>query len=72
MAIQVTSRPTPQVGAFSVSEASTARVEVIMARYPEDRKASGIIPLLDRRIVTKRYGRAILDTLPRYQFDIER
>jgi Rad3-related DNA helicase len=28
--------------------------------------------LLDRRIVTKRYGRAILDTLPRYQFDIER
>ncbi len=47
MSIQVTSRPTPQVGAFSVSEASTARVEVIMARYPEDRKASGIIPLLD-------------------------
>jgi NADH-quinone oxidoreductase E subunit len=47
MAIQVTSRPTPQVGAFSVSEASAARVEVIMARYPEDRKASGIIPLLD-------------------------
>ncbi len=47
MAIQVTSRPTPQTGDFSVSETATARVEVIMARYPEDRKASGIIPLLD-------------------------
>lgn len=47
MAIQVTSRPTPQVGAFTVSETASARVEVIMARYPEDRKASGIIPLLD-------------------------
>ena len=47
MAIQVTSRPTPQVGEFSVSETSAARVEVIMARYPEDRRASGIIPLLD-------------------------
>ena len=47
MAIQVTSRPAPQIGAFAVSEAASARVEVIMARYPEDRKASGIIPLLD-------------------------
>jgi len=47
MAIQVTSRPAPQIGAFTVSEAASARVEVIMARYPEDRKASGIIPLLD-------------------------
>ena len=47
MAIQVTSRPAPQIGAFTVSEAASAHVEVIMARYPEDRKASGIIPLLD-------------------------
>lgn len=47
MAIQVTSRPAPQIGAFTVSEAASARVDVIMARYPEDRKASGIIPLLD-------------------------
>ncbi|MGB1160409.1 MAG: NADH-quinone oxidoreductase subunit NuoE [Alphaproteobacteria bacterium] len=47
MAIQVTSRPAPQFGAFTVSEAASARVDVIMARYPEDRKASGIIPLLD-------------------------
>ena len=47
MAIQVTSRPSPQTGDFSVSKASTDRVAVIMARYPEDRKASGIIPLLD-------------------------
>jgi len=27
--------------------------------------------LLDRRVVTKRYGRAILDALPRYNFDIQ-
>ena len=47
MAIQVTSRPSPQTGDFSVSKASKDRVAVIMARYPEDRKASGIIPLLD-------------------------
>ena len=47
MAIQVTSRPTPQIGTFTVSEAASARVDVIMARYPDDRKASGIIPLLD-------------------------
>ena len=47
MAIQVTSRPTPQIGDFQISDTATARVEVIMARYPDDRKASGIIPLLD-------------------------
>ena len=31
----------------------------------------GVITLLDRRVVTKRYGRAILDALPRYNFDIQ-
>ena len=31
----------------------------------------GVITLLDRRVVTKRYGRAILDALPRYNFDIK-
>ena len=30
----------------------------------------GVITLLDRRIITKRYGRAIMDALPRYQFDV--
>ena len=30
----------------------------------------GIITLLDTRISSKRYGRAILDTLPRFTFDI--
>ena len=30
----------------------------------------GVITLLDRRIVTKRYGRAIMDALPRYQFQL--
>ena len=31
----------------------------------------GVITLLDRRISTKRYGRAIMDALPRYRFDIQ-
>lgn len=31
---------------------------------------SGCITLLDRRIISKRYGRAILDSLPRYSFEL--
>lgn len=31
----------------------------------------GIITLLDTRIASKRYGRAILETLPRFTFDIQ-
>ncbi|MEC7959003.1 MAG: helicase C-terminal domain-containing protein, partial [Pseudomonadota bacterium] len=31
----------------------------------------GVITLLDRRIITKRYGRAIMDALPRYQFEVQ-
>ena len=30
----------------------------------------GQITLLDRRVLTKKYGRAILDSLPGYQFDL--
>lgn len=33
---------------------------------------SGCITLLDRRIISKRYGRAILDSLPRYNFELAR
>lgn len=31
----------------------------------------GVITLLDTRIASKRYGRAILETLPRFNFDIQ-
>ena len=31
---------------------------------------AGVITLLDRRIITKRYGRAIMDALPRYQLEV--
>ncbi|MCY4015002.1 MAG: hypothetical protein OXG82_20080, partial [Gammaproteobacteria bacterium] len=38
-----------------------------LIRHEEDR---GRITLLDRRIVTARYGRALLDSLPPYRLDI--
>jgi ATP-dependent DNA helicase DinG len=31
----------------------------------------GRITLLDKRLLTKRYGRAILDSLPRFTFELE-
>ena len=40
-----------------------------LVRHEEDR---GRITLLDRRIVTARYGRALLDSLPPYRLDIAR
>ena len=40
-----------------------------LIRHEEDR---GRITLLDRRIVTARYGRALLDSLPPYRLDIAR
>jgi len=38
-----------------------------LLRTEED---SGRITLLDRRLLTRRYGRAILDSLPRYHFNL--
>jgi ATP-dependent DNA helicase DinG len=59
---------------FMVLTVPSAALRLLQAcgRLLRTETDSGIITLLDRRIVTKRYGRAILDTLPRYQFDIER
>ena len=45
--LQTTSHPAPQAGAFAFGEAAMAQAEKILARYPDDRKASGILPLLD-------------------------
>ena len=47
LSIQTTSRPTPQTGDFAFGESAMARAEAILAKYPADRKASGILPLLD-------------------------
>ena len=59
---------------FMVLTVPSAALRLLQAcgRLLRTETDSGVITLLDRRIVTKRYGRAILDTLPRYQFDIER
>ena len=47
VSIQTTSRPAPQTGAFKFGKKAMDRAEAILAKYPEDRKASGILPLLD-------------------------
>ena len=44
---QTTSHPSPQPGDFAFDEVALTKAEAILARYPADRKASGILPLLD-------------------------
>ena len=45
--LQTTSHPGPRIGNFSFSQETKTQVDRILARYPDDRKASGILPLLD-------------------------
>lgn len=45
--LQTTSHPAPAPGAFKFGKAAMAKANKILARYPEDRKASGILPILD-------------------------
>ena len=56
---------------ISVPDAAVKLVQAAgrLLRKEDD---SGCITLLDRRIVSKRYGRAILDSLPRYSFELAR
>ena len=56
---------------ISVPDAAVKLVQAAgrLLRKEDD---SGCITLLDRRIVSKRYGRAILDSLPRYTFELAR
>jgi ATP-dependent DNA helicase DinG len=51
-----------------------AAVKLVQAsgRLLRSESDSGEITLLDRRIVTKQYGRAILDSLPPFRRDISR
>ena len=54
---------------ISVPDAALKLVQASgrLLRTEED---SGRITLLDRRLLTRRYGRAILESLPRYRFDL--
>ena len=54
---------------ISVPDAALRLVQASgrLLRTEED---CGRITLLDRRLLTRRYGRAILDSLPRYRFDL--
>ncbi len=45
--MQTTSHPAPATQGFAFSPERLAEAERILARYPTDRKASGILPLLD-------------------------
>lgn len=47
MSLQTSSHPAPNPEGFVFSKAAKAKADEILARYPEDRKASGILPLLD-------------------------
>ncbi len=54
---------------FSVPEASLRLIQA-SGRLIRTEQDEGRITLLDRRIVTRRYGRAILDSLPRFSFQL--
>ena len=54
---------------ISVPDAALKLVQA-SGRLLRSETDSGRITLLDRRLLTKRYGRAILDSLPRYQFQL--
>ena len=45
--IRVTSSPAPQTDGFELTGDRAAFAQQVLRRYPEDRKASAIIPLLD-------------------------
>ena len=45
--MQTTSHPAPAPGGFKFGKAALTKANKILARYPQDRKASGILPLLD-------------------------
>jgi len=54
---------------FSVPEASLRLVQA-SGRLIRTEDDVGRITLLDRRIVTRYYGRAILESLPRFSFQL--
>ncbi len=54
---------------FSIPEASLRLIQA-SGRLIRTEQDEGRITLLDRRIVTRRYGRAILDSLPDFSFQL--
>jgi len=59
--------------AFMQIAVPDAAMKLVQAcgRLLRNEKDSGRITLLDKRIVTKRYGKMILDSLPPYKKDIK-
>lgn len=55
---------------LSVPDASKKLVQAV-GRLLRNEKDQGVITLLDRRIVSKRYGKELLDALPPFARDIE-
>ena len=55
---------------ISVPDAAQKLVQA-SGRLLRSERDGGRITLLDRRLLTRRYGRAILDSLPRYRFRLE-
>ena len=55
---------------ISVPDAAQKLVQA-SGRLLRSERDGGRITLLDRRLLTRRYGRAILDSLPRYRFCLE-
>ncbi len=55
---------------FSVPDAALKLVQACgrLIRHENDH---GAITMLDKRIVTKRYGQALLDSLPAVQFSVD-
>jgi NADH-quinone oxidoreductase subunit E len=51
----VRGRDLPQPASFSFDAESNAAIERVLAKYPEGRQASGVIPLLD--IAQRQMGR---------------
>jgi ATP-dependent DNA helicase DinG len=55
--------------AISVPDAAIKLTQAC-GRLQRTEEDSGRITLLDRRVIDRRYGRDILNSLPRYRFDL--
>jgi ATP-dependent DNA helicase DinG len=56
---------------ISVPDAALRLVQA-SGRLLRTEQDSGTVTLMDRRVVTRRYGKAILDSLPPFQLDLQR
>ena len=47
MSLHLTAAPAPQADDFTLSTAAAQQAEAIFSRYPENQRASAMLPLLD-------------------------